>query len=205
VPAGVADSFDIDIDFRSLNYNLKLSPPGASFRAEIGLLGEKGHFVSLAASNIITLPVNRPSDRIDELWMTTDEEFKEIYVLSGGSGFDQPGSQHARRVQKTPPTTKSLEAQGPTSTSDSKPQVTFSNTVNAEIILYGKTDPAGTVSLDGNPVRLREDGTFSVRVALPEGKTSLPVTFTSAGGEESQKIVPMISRKTQSTPREVTK
>ena len=76
--------------------------------------------------------------------------------------------------------------------------------VNAEVILYGKTDPEGAVSLDGSPVRLRDDGTFSVRVALPEGQTSLPVTFWSPGGEESQKIVPVISRKTQSTAREVT-
>jgi hypothetical protein len=204
LPAGVTDAFDIDIDLRTLEYNLKLSPPGASFRAEIGLLEREGRFVSLAASNIITLPVDRPTDRIDELWMTTDEEFKEIFILSGGSRLDRPDSQHSRRIQKIPSTAKSLEAEAPGSASDSKSQTTVSNTVNAEVILYGRTDPEGAVSLDGSPVRLRDDGTFSVRVALPEGQTSLPVTFTSPCGEESQKIVPVISRKTQATPREVT-
>lgn len=41
--------------------------------------------------------------------------------------------------------------------------------VNAELIVYGATEPGARVLLDGIPLRLRPDGTFSLRFALPDG------------------------------------
>src|SRR5207248_772451 len=42
--------------------------------------------------------------------------------------------------------------------------------VDAEVIIYGATDPTATVTLAGHNVELRPDGTFSCRLALPDGQ-----------------------------------
>jgi len=44
---------------------------------------------------------------------------------------------------------------------------------DAELIVFGATDPRATVTLGGQRIRLREDGSFSVRMAFPDGKISM--------------------------------
>jgi hypothetical protein len=58
--------------------------------------------------------------------------------------------------------------------------------VNAELIIYGATEPDASVTLGGRPVPLRKDGTFSFRFALPDGAYALPVTATSADAVETR-------------------
>lgn len=55
--------------------------------------------------------------------------------------------------------------------------------VNAEIVLYGATQPGATVTVGGRKIRLRPDGTFSYRFALPDGEYHLPITAASADGD----------------------
>ncbi len=58
--------------------------------------------------------------------------------------------------------------------------------VNAELIVYGATDPNATVTIGNRPIRLRPDGTFSYRFALPDGDYSLPITATSPDAVEQR-------------------
>jgi hypothetical protein len=58
--------------------------------------------------------------------------------------------------------------------------------VNAELIIYGATEPDASVTIGGRPIQLRRDGTFSFRFALPDGSYELPVQATSADGEEAR-------------------
>jgi hypothetical protein len=58
--------------------------------------------------------------------------------------------------------------------------------INAELIIYGATAPDAQVSLAGRPIRLRPDGTFSYRFALPDGKYELAVSALSPQGELRQ-------------------
>ena len=55
--------------------------------------------------------------------------------------------------------------------------------VNAELVVYGATEPNATVSIGGRQIRLRPDGTFSYRFALPDGRYFLPVSAVSAHGD----------------------
>jgi uncharacterized protein len=55
--------------------------------------------------------------------------------------------------------------------------------VNAELILYGGTEPDATVTVSGQPVALRPDGTFTFRFALPDGDYLLSVSAQSREGE----------------------
>jgi hypothetical protein len=58
--------------------------------------------------------------------------------------------------------------------------------VNAELIVYGATDPAATVTIGHRTIRLRPDGTFSYRFALPDGDFALPIVATSPDGVEQR-------------------
>jgi uncharacterized protein len=52
--------------------------------------------------------------------------------------------------------------------------------VNAELIVYGATEADATVTIGGRMIRLRPDGSFSYRFALPDGEYELPVVAVSA-------------------------
>ncbi len=58
--------------------------------------------------------------------------------------------------------------------------------VNAELIIYGATEPDASVTIGRRPIRLRPDGTFSYRFALPDGTFDLPAIATSAAGDDSR-------------------
>jgi hypothetical protein len=58
--------------------------------------------------------------------------------------------------------------------------------VNAELIVYGATEPDAEVRIGGRVIKLRGDGTFSYRFSLPDGDYQLPATATSPDGEEQR-------------------
>ena len=58
--------------------------------------------------------------------------------------------------------------------------------VNAELIIYGATEPDASVTIGGRPIKLRKDGSFSYRFALPDGQFPLPAVATSADGTDTR-------------------
>jgi len=58
--------------------------------------------------------------------------------------------------------------------------------VNAELIIYGATEPDATVTIGDRKIKLRPDGTFSFRFALPDGDYQLPAAAHSADGVETR-------------------
>lgn len=58
--------------------------------------------------------------------------------------------------------------------------------VNAELIVYGSTDPSATVTVGERVIRLRPDGSFSYRFALPDGEFPLPIAATSPDRVETR-------------------
>ena len=58
--------------------------------------------------------------------------------------------------------------------------------VNAELVIYGGTEPGASVTIGGRPISLRPDGSFSCRYSLPDGEHSVTVSALSAQGELRQ-------------------
>jgi uncharacterized protein len=77
-----------------------------------------------------------------------------------------------------------------------KPQSFWFN-VNAELVIYGATEPNAQVSIGGRPIKLRPDGTFSYRFALPDGDYFLPAIATSADGTDQRVAELAFRRNTQ--------
>jgi hypothetical protein len=69
--------------------------------------------------------------------------------------------------------------------------------VNAELIIYGATEPDAKVTLGGHQIKLRSDGSFSYRFALPDGKYDLPAVAVSADGTDARAANLKFSRETE--------
>ncbi len=69
--------------------------------------------------------------------------------------------------------------------------------IGAELIIYGRTEPDAEVKLGDKNVKIRSDGTFSMRFALPDGKINLPFTAVSNDKVETRKISTTVERKTE--------
>jgi uncharacterized protein len=65
-----------------------------------------------------------------------------------------------------------------------QPQKGFWFAVNAELVIYGATEPDAKVTVDGKPIKLRTDGTFSFHYTFPDGQYQLPVVAVSAKSGE---------------------
>lgn len=69
--------------------------------------------------------------------------------------------------------------------------------VNAELIVYGATEPNATVTFAGKQIQLRPDGSFRFRFALPDGYYELPVTAVSADRTDGRAAELKFSRTTE--------
>ena len=58
--------------------------------------------------------------------------------------------------------------------------------VNAELIIYGGTEPTAKLRIDGEKITLSKDGTFAYHFVLPDGQFHIPIEATSADGVETR-------------------
>jgi len=71
--------------------------------------------------------------------------------------------------------------------------------LDCELIVYGATEPDAKVSVQGRQIKLRPDGTFTLRFALPDGKQVIPVKAVSSDEIEERTITPIVSRETKTS------
>jgi len=192
--------FDIDLRGLATSWYINVGKPDRSWAVDIGIVTKKGVFYLLARSNVIKTPRFGMSDQLDAEWTMPEEEYWKMFSLSGGFGVGK-GSLEVREMIK-----RRLEEQissGGVSSGASffrKPQPGARNfwlVVNCELIVYGATEPDANVSVQGKPIKLRPDGTFSFRYSLPDGIQTIPVEATSADGVDRRRITPVVTRKTE--------
>jgi hypothetical protein len=69
--------------------------------------------------------------------------------------------------------------------------------VNAELIIYGGTEPNARVRIDGNDITLSKDGTFSYHFVFPDGQFHIPIEATSADKMETRSAMLSFLRLTE--------
>jgi hypothetical protein len=69
--------------------------------------------------------------------------------------------------------------------------------VNAELIIYGGTEPDAKVRIDGQDITLSKDGTFSYHFVFPDGQFHIPIDATSADGVEMRSALLSFLRMTE--------
>jgi hypothetical protein len=69
---------------------------------------------------------------------------------------------------------------------------------DAELIVYGATEPDATVTIAGRPIKLNPDGTFRFHMAFPDGNIDFPIFAVAVDGEQNREIHMTFDRRTLS-------
>ena len=67
---------------------------------------------------------------------------------------------------------------------------------DAELIVYGSTEPDATVTIAGQPVPLSPEGTFRFHTNFPDGNIDYPIMAVAADGEQNRSIHMTFDRQT---------
>ncbi len=178
------------------NWFIDVSDPPKSYRVAIGYVATGDRFHMIAKSNEVTTP--KPgNESIDENWTDIAGDYQKFYAMSGGYN----AGTHSTELQsvfeeklKRPMNAPAFVRLGSGMGGDS---AEFPFKVDAQMIVFGSTDPCANVTLGGEPVRLLEDGTFCVRMGLPDRRQVLPVVASSRDGTEQRTTVLAVERNTK--------
>lgn len=209
---GEAGSYsDIELTDTASSWYVHVKPE-ARYVLELGYRSKTGDFYKVASSNDVAMPSQNVSEHNDEKWMVKDGVFEKIYELSGGSqlGMSSADIMQAMARGMKPEEFSQLISRGISSETLSsqfaaekareeqevKKQRKFWMVLNTELIVYGATEPDASVTLMGKPVKLRPDGTFSIRMALPDGDVDIPAIGVSADKIDEITITPEVHKRT---------
>jgi len=67
---------------------------------------------------------------------------------------------------------------------------------DAELIVYGATEPDATVTIGGRPIKLNPDGTFRFQMSFQDGLIDYPIMAVAADGEQTRAIHMKFTRET---------
>jgi uncharacterized protein len=69
---------------------------------------------------------------------------------------------------------------------------------DAELIVYGATEPDANVTIAGRPIKLNSDGTFRFQMSFQDGVIDYPILAVAADGEQTRSIHMKFERETPS-------
>lgn len=191
-------SFDVDVFLDARSWYVNVGIPSRSYLVDLGLLDENGNFYLIARSNLVKAPKDGPSDVIDEQWMGID--FEEMYILSGGLGVGLSSAELRERkkifLEQTQSSVGASENHSAGWAKREEKKRKFFFEVETELIVYGRTEPDAKVTLNGEPLALRSDGTFSLRYYLPDGKKNLPIKAVSSDGVDTRSATIQVDKET---------
>ncbi|MEL7314478.1 MAG: DUF4912 domain-containing protein [Cyanobacteria bacterium J06559_3] len=67
---------------------------------------------------------------------------------------------------------------------------------DAELIVYGATEPDATVTIGGKPIKLNPDGTFRFQMSFQDGLIDYPIFAVASDGEQNRAIHMKFNRET---------
>ena len=183
---GGVDTWYIDVD-----------EPPARFRVLVGYLAGNGDFHTICRSNIVETPRPGECERLDEHWRDIAEDYERIYSLSGG--YDQQSGDlkdiFEERLHRPMPQKGDQGQVVGDSSLIRQSKLPF--IVDAELIVYGKTSANASVMVANRPVKLQSDGSFTVRMELPDKRQVLPVTAETRDGLRQRTTVIAVERNTK--------
>lgn len=190
---------DIEIHGGVNNWYIDVQNPPGTYRVDIGYLTERGRFFVLARSNVISTPKPGASDQIDTHWQGVQEDSDRIFSRSSGPNAGAENvelrSLFDERLRR-PMSTGTLGDYGSGALGNMR-RKGFHFQLDAELIVYGSTDPSARVTLLGEPVQVRPDGTFTLRFGMPDGRQILPAVAQTYDGIEERTIILAVERNTK--------
>lgn len=191
---------DVEIHGGVNNWYLDVAGSPRSLMVAIGYLGGNGKFHAITRSNRVTTPAPNSADVLDEHWSDIAENYEKIYAQSGG-GAENGGHSALQEVfeeQLRRPMGSTFASRYGINPEGELPGARdFEFEVDAEMVIFGKAPAEARVTMSGEPIKLREDGSFTVRVVMPDRRQVIPITAASTDGFEQRTIVLAIERNTK--------
>ena len=191
---------DIEIHGGVSHWYIDVKDPPKSYQADIGYLATNNNFHCLARSNVVNTAAAKKPALLDDHWRDVAQEADRIFAISGGYEVDEEYSQlrkvfeeKLRRPIGSPIST--IFGMGAETIGEER--VDFHFEIDAEMVLYGASEPGAHVVLKDEPIRLKEDGTFVLRFPLPDRRQVFPLVAKSADGMEEQTIILAVERNTK--------
>jgi hypothetical protein len=191
---------DIAIHGGVTNWYVDVADPPKTYRMEIGYLAANGRFFSLARSNTVSTPAQASSDKLDNHWSDIVENCDKIYAMSGGYSPEVNSNElqevlEERLRRPMGATVNHRYNVGAESLVPRDRSMRFH--VETEVIIHGVTQPDAQVTLQGAPIKLRPDGSFSVRLDLPNRRQVIPLVASTKDGGSQRTIVLAMERNTK--------
>jgi hypothetical protein len=193
---------EIEIHGGVKNWFIDVRNPPMSCRVDIGYRAFSGRFHSLARSNAVSLPGGTQGDTLDTHWGDIAGDCDRIYAMSGGFSPENNSTElqelfeeRLNRPMGPPASRRTCDAGDGHPDGTPKPELELD--VDAEMIVYGATKPGSYVTLQGEPVKLGADGTFRVRVEMPNKRQVIPIVANAPDGAARQTVVLAVERNTK--------
>jgi hypothetical protein len=178
------------------NWYIDVTDPPGKYRVLIGYKAKNEKFHLIARSNRVKTPAPDSGDH-DDNWTDIAEDYEKYYAQSGGYSAGT-ASGHLKNVfeekLRRPMHNMDPHHVGHSPINGFRP---FDFEVDAHMIVYGATDPGANVTMGGEPVKLQDDGTFAIRMGLPDKRQVLPIVASSRDGSEQRTTVLAIERNTK--------
>ncbi len=149
-----------------------------------------------STSSTVAEPETRDNQLHERLYQTATKHFRETRV---GSEAFQEQDNLANRKKNLNDSGIGLWASGRNESGIggiAPRERSFWLVADAELIVYGSTDPAARLTIGGEEVPLSKDGTFRLQVPFRDGQQKYPITAISSDGEQKRNITLNFERNT---------
>lgn len=119
-------------------------------------------------------------------WSADIPKFGQLMLYPAPSSFLGASWQGEQQRQQQLPAPKAAGA----------PRKDFWLVANCELIVYGATEPDAHLTVCGQVVDLRSDGTFTLRFELPDGNHPIPIHAVNADRDDERAITITVKRDT---------
>jgi ABC-type phosphate transport system substrate-binding protein len=150
--------------------------PDRDYMVEIGYVTNNDRWLMLARSAVVRIP---PTSDLDRQLANVELEAMRLLsvppvspsILSSSGG--RLGVTNLLDTSENPPSASTERTRA------SK----FRLVADAELSVYGETEPDAKVTIDGRQIELNPTGTFSCQVLCPDGESEFTITAVAADGE----------------------
>ena len=208
---------EVVVDAHATEWYLPVPLSDRDYRVELGYRKGPGGWISLAFSSVARVPALHPSEQILDQFVpfsleagaapaatplspaTADSGLHERLYQSATSGWRRlgRGSEAFHEFEESGLAGEgfSASAAGVWASGRSESgaglaprQRSFWLVADAELIVYGATDPAARLTIGGEDVPLSPDGTFRIQVPFRDGQQLYPIEAVAADGEQRRNI-----------------
>jgi hypothetical protein len=206
---------EVPVDSHATEWYLPVPLSDRDYRVELGYRRSGGGWISLAYSAVARVPALHPSEQILDQFVpfsldTPPGVISPQTLPSSDNGLHERLYQTAtigsRRLGRGSEAFHELEsgsgaglnasgaglwASGRNESGSgvvSPRQRAFWLVADAELIVYGATDPSAKLSIGGEEVPLSSDGTFRIQVPFRDGQQVYAIEAVAADGEQRRNI-----------------